>query len=1397
MKFKIIVIIVFSVNTIIFSQTKYFIKFNSNLSVTECESIIEQKFYVNSLAKRSKQFYYSLAKNTTTFKSKFDNIFIVDFSPDQNNLLIDFRNDPSIVFLQQSLIYKIDTLPSDSLYSEQWGLQNIGAEKAWDLIPQNAEKIILAIIDTGIDYFHPDLKDQFFVNPHETGIDNQGNDKSTNGIDDDGNGFIDDFSGWDFVNKVNSISNSANSDFFDWDNDPIDENGHGTNVAGIIGARHNSIGIAGVNQNIQILNLRAFDKNGNGDEDDVASAIIYAVNMGAKIINMSWGDSEYSQILKDVIDYADSKGVVLVASSGNSGSDLPHFPSGFNNVISVGAIQKNETLAGFSNFGSSIDLVAPGSQIITTDLNNSYKNVSGTSASAPFVSASASILLSYNSFSSEEVKQILKTTAKDLGNLGWDEKYGAGNLNLSNALSLLLPSEFKINFPENDYCTNSNELTINITCISPLFKNYKIQYGIGFNPLNWNDIDIENNEYQVLNENIHTLNLKELIDTVYAIRLIVNTINERTFEERSSFVIDRTKPKIISYFISPALLNDNETIQASIITDDKTTAQIFYRKKNSDEKFNSIYLDNFSSEIKIISQKHHGFLPNDIIQNPFEIEFYFVLTNQAGLKYSLFNNDNYFTIESSLEKNTLLLNKKPYSLPIGRIFPEQINFLNIDNNYVFINENTSPADLSIYKFENGQFVKTKTLKNRIPVSFGNFNNDETNDILSLFVKNGYIETQAETDKIEFKNVFADSTQNFWPANVEDLDKDQKTEIIAFSSDSTFSIWEVQNDYSIILEKELKIFNTNQSTISNASFRNNQAIVGDFDSDGKNEILISDNFGRMFFYEIENDKSYKNDFILENQFNLDANCQIAKGDFNGDGILDFCILTKFEDDSFINPISNLTVYSIIQGNLEILFEKMLITTDEITKGVSDKSYSSLRLKDLTGDSKEEIIVSQNPNLYIFEYEIHMPKLLFYQSNINSQSIFIGDLDGNSVNDIGIPNEGELFFKEIENIFTLPTPVITDFYNYDSSKNFIQWQNNDFMVKIYKGNSNNDLVLYDSTSTNYFIDSINTQSINYYAVEYWDKNDFKVSSKSKIIELVSHAPGVLEKINVKNKNSIEILFSLPLNQNSVKLNNLSIDDIIPNSIVFNSENSFIIYTKNELQNGTHKFKFVKIRDIYNSPFYTESENFLVNSESIEENKLFIQNYKLLDNFNISITFNLNLDTVTVLNKNNYSISPNNLVNIINFQKGLKNSIIITVKKPVGAIGKESILTLTNILSSKETGNIGLKENSGGQIFISGNAENLNDVFVYPNPVKLNDNNQITFANLTQNTEIYVFSLSGELQIKLIKDDGDGGISWNLINLENETISSGIYFYKIISFDSDGNKKETKMNKFAVIK
>ncbi len=348
------------------------------------------------------------------------------------------------------------------------------------------------------------------------------------------------------INKI-SYPAEIENDFTNWDNDPFDEHGHGTNIAGVIGAEHNTFGIAGVNQNIEIMNLRAFDKNGNGEEDDAASAIIYAIMMGAKVINMSWGDTQYSRVLSDVIDFANSKGVIMIGSAGNSSSNLPHYPSGFSSVISVGAIQENEFLASFSNYGSSVDLVAPGSQIITTGLNNTYKNVSGTSISAPFVSAAASIILAINEYGSEEVKQILKTTSKDLGENGWDETYAAGSLNLERAIKLSVPSRISINKPLNNFHTSSDELKINITCISPYFRDFELYYGIGFNPDSWTKLDVQQNQYQIVEQELYNLDLRNLADTTYTVRLVLNTVNNKPLEERSSFVIDRTKPNVLGF----------------------------------------------------------------------------------------------------------------------------------------------------------------------------------------------------------------------------------------------------------------------------------------------------------------------------------------------------------------------------------------------------------------------------------------------------------------------------------------------------------------------------------------------------------------------------------------------------------------------------------------------------------------------------------------------------------------------------------------------------------------------------------------------------------------------------------------------------------------------------------
>ncbi len=255
----------------------------------------------------------------------------------------------------------IDTLPNDPLFGQLWGLNNTGqtvksstgsadadidAPEAWSTTT-GSSSVVVAVIDSGVDWHHPDLAANIWTNPGEScaGC-------ASDGIDNDGNGYVDDVHGWDFVNN---------------DNDPFDDNGHGTHVAGTIGASgSNGVGIAGVNWNVQIMPLKFIGANGQGTADDAVRAILYATRMGAVASNNSWGGEEFSQALEDAIADADAHGSLFVAAAGNSGKNTdttPDYPSGFDlpNVITVGATDQNDVRAWFSNYGKqSVDLAAPG-----------------------------------------------------------------------------------------------------------------------------------------------------------------------------------------------------------------------------------------------------------------------------------------------------------------------------------------------------------------------------------------------------------------------------------------------------------------------------------------------------------------------------------------------------------------------------------------------------------------------------------------------------------------------------------------------------------------------------------------------------------------------------------------------------------------------------------------------------------------------------------------------------------------------------------------------------------------------------------------------------------------------------------------------------------------------------
>ena len=177
-------------------------------------------------------------------------------------------------------------------------------------------------------------------------------------------------------------------------------------------------------------------------------------------------------------------------------------------------------------------------------------------------------------------------------------------------------------------------------------------------------------------------------------------------------------------------------------------------------------------------------------------------------------------------------------------------------------------------------------------------------------------------------------------------------------------------------------------------------------------------------------------------------------------------------------------------------------------------------------------------------------------------------------------------------------------------------------------------------------------------------------------------------------------------------------------------------------------------------------------------------------------MKLDSITAINKINYIFSPNNVIEHIKLNNN-KDIVTLLTKNPFGAIGKEYVLKIENLVSSIETGKIPISQNSGSEIVLTSSAENLDDIYVYPNPVNIAEKSFITFANLTTKVEIYVFSIDGKFINKIVENDGNGGVDWDLKDEKNVRISSGVYIYKAISLDNSDNKLQEKIGKFAVIK
>lgn len=327
-------------------------------------------------------------------------------------IIATLQSNPAVEFAEPNYIAQAFFTPDDPDFGQQPYLWNIQVPQAWD-VTTGSPGVVVAVIDTGVDVAHPDLATKIWSNLGEIGTDPSGNDKRTNGADDDGDGYVDDWQGW------NTVANTASV---------LDDHGHGTHVAGIIAADTNNMqGMAGVAPGALIMPLKALDSTGFGTYAQVAEAILYAADHGAQVINLSLGGPSPSGLLEAAIDYAYTHGSIVIAAVGDSGSLGVNYPANYPNVVGVGATDSNSQLASFSTYGDAVNLVAPGVDIYSTYPSDTYAQFSGSSMAAAHVSGVAALLASLPQFDTpDKIRAALQSSAADFGDPGWDMYYGFG-----------------------------------------------------------------------------------------------------------------------------------------------------------------------------------------------------------------------------------------------------------------------------------------------------------------------------------------------------------------------------------------------------------------------------------------------------------------------------------------------------------------------------------------------------------------------------------------------------------------------------------------------------------------------------------------------------------------------------------------------------------------------------------------------------------------------------------------------------------------------------------------------------------------------------------------------------------------------------------------------------------
>ena len=883
-----------------------------------------------------------------------------------------------------------EIIPNDPRFEEQWNLSLIDMPGAWAIEKGNPE-VIIAVVDTGFDYTHEDLASQTWINVDEI---------PNNGIDDDNNGYIDDVHGWDFSQMPSSDGNENSQN---GDNDPIDESGHGTHVAGIIGATvDNDVGIAGIAWNCTLMPIRGAGVAGIRDNRS-ASAIVYAVNNGARVINMSWGGRERSFVLRDAVDYAYARGVLMIAASGNESEGDSIFPAGYRKVISVAATEQHKQKFYQSNFGASIDIGAPGNVILSTHINNRYRTLSGTSMATAHVSGVAGLIISKRpSLTHEEVRQILISTADPITES--PELVGAGNLNAARALMASSSLRAHILSPET-HSGGSNQIEFVGTAGGFKFDTWQLLYGLSAVPTAFQPINAPSQQ-QKTSESLLVWETSAVAEGLYTVRLEVSSVEGKLLRDEVVVSVDRTPPQVRNVKVQNQITRGNYATVVSWSTDDFTINTLSQRAREATAPFRPIEENSASRE--------HFF---SLSLGTGSYDLFITSRNDVGLETVEDNGGKFYRAEAIsgavspngfVETSTTLPPMHLASVTAdfdrdGRIEIVGLPIAADSVSGIEVHERTAAG---VYQLQYTSAIDAK------PLAIDDTDGDGLLEILcgtrervfllESMTQNGYPE------KIIWETRFLSSGQ------IVDLDGDGRKEIVgADNFNDSIRIFENRGNNSY---DEMLVIK-NETAGSNVF--GEQFAIGDFNGNGIPELVTGDSEGELFVYESVGDNMLIETWRIK--LDVEDAYQLSAGDLTGDGIPEFVVGGTVLEPDLPSMLPRWKYYvftafppagTTLQTGGSGVSHYQSIWSQVITpfhlKG------NSVAIGDVDGDMQDELVILANPSIYVFKW---MGNLNGTQTSSNfvpiwhheaweTSRLFLADLNRDTFSELYFNNEENL-------------------------------------------------------------------------------------------------------------------------------------------------------------------------------------------------------------------------------------------------------------------------------------------------------------------------------------------------------------------------------------------------------